>query len=156
MTPEAIYAAITTGTMRNNAASLSDADKRLLAEFMGGRKLDAGDVGDAKNMPNRCAERPPVRDMNAPAWNGWSDLSNTRFQSAKDAGLTAGKVSRLKLKWALVFPVPPRCTGEPLWTAGCSSVATPAMCMRSRRKVGASSGPTGRPPWCGAGSRSVP
>jgi polyvinyl alcohol dehydrogenase (cytochrome) len=104
MTPEAIYAAITTGTMRANAANLTDAEKRLLAEFMGGRKLDAEDVGDAKNMPNRCSSRPPVADLNAPAWNGWSDLSNTRFQDAKDSGLSAGKVSRLKLKWAFGFP----------------------------------------------------
>ena len=42
--------------------------------------------------------------MNAPSWNGWGDLSNTRFQAAKGAGLTAGKVSRLKLKWAFGFP----------------------------------------------------
>ena len=42
--------------------------------------------------------------MNAPTWNGWGDLSNTRFQAAKGAGLTAGKVSRLKLKWAFGFP----------------------------------------------------
>jgi len=104
MTPESIYEAITTGAMRTNAASLSDTEKRLLAEFMGGRKLDKEDAGDAKNMPNACSSRPPVRDMSAPAWNGWSDLSNTRSQSAQNAGLTAGKVSRLKVKWAFGFP----------------------------------------------------
>lgn len=104
MPPERIYEAITTGVMKSNAADLSDGDKRLLAEFMGGRKLDPEDVGDMKHMPNVCTSNPPVRDMSAPAWNGWGDLSNTRFQPAKDAGLTAGKVSRLKLKWAFGFP----------------------------------------------------
>jgi polyvinyl alcohol dehydrogenase (cytochrome) len=104
MPPERIYDAITIGSMKNNAASLTDPEKRLLAEYMGGRKLDKADVGDAKNMPNACASHPPVRDLNAPSWNGWSDLSNTRFQTAKNAGLTAGKVSRLKLKWAFGFP----------------------------------------------------
>src|SRR5581483_3493461 len=59
MPPESIYAAITTGTMAANAASLTDAEKRLLAEFMGGRKLDKDDVGDARNMPNRCSSAPP-------------------------------------------------------------------------------------------------
>src|SRR4051812_27880900 len=104
MPPERIYEAITTGSMKNNAASLSDADKRLLAEYMGGRKLDKEGVGDIKNMPNACASNPAVRDLNAPSWNGWGDLSNTRFQTARAAGLTAGKVSRLKLKWAFGFP----------------------------------------------------
>jgi polyvinyl alcohol dehydrogenase (cytochrome) len=104
MTPEAIHEAITTGLMKNMAASLTDDEKRLLAEYLGGRKLDKDDAGDAKNMPNACASRPPVQDLNAPSWNGWGDLSNTRFQGARDAGLTAGKVSRLKLKWAFGFP----------------------------------------------------
>src|SRR5215216_4427330 len=104
MPPERIYEAITSGSMKNMAASLSDDDKRLLAEYMGGRKLDKAEVGDAKNMPNVCASHPPVRDLSAPAWNGWGDLSNTRFQPAKAAGLSAGQVSRLKLKWAFGFP----------------------------------------------------
>ncbi|MCU1324980.1 MAG: cytochrome Cbb3 [Bryobacterales bacterium] len=104
MTPERIFEAITTGAMKNQAAKLTDTEKLLLAEYMGGRKLDKEDVGDAKNMPNVCASHPPVRDMNAPSSNGWGDLSNTRYQPAKAAGLTAGKVSRLKLKWAFGFP----------------------------------------------------
>jgi polyvinyl alcohol dehydrogenase (cytochrome) len=104
MTPERIYEAITTGSMKANAANLTDDERRLLAEFMGGRRLDKDDAGDAKNMPNQCASHPPVADLNAPLWNGWGDLSNTRFASANNAGLTAGKVSRLKLKWAFGFP----------------------------------------------------
>ena len=104
MPPERIYEAIATGAMKNMAENLSDDDKRLLAEYMGGRKLDKDDAGDAKNMPNLCASHPAVKDLNAPAWNGWSDLSNTRFQPAKAAGLSAGQVSRLKLKWAFGFP----------------------------------------------------
>lgn len=104
MPPERIFEAITTGSMKSNAASLSDAEKRLLAEFMGGRKLDQEAVGDMQHMPNACTGNPPVLDLNAPSWNGWGDLSNTRSQSAKAAGLTAGKVSRLKLKWAFGFP----------------------------------------------------
>jgi len=104
MPPERIYEAITTGAMKTEAAKLTDDEKRLLAEYMGGRKLDNADVGDAKNMPNVCPTHPPVKDMAAPAWNGWGDLSNTRFQPAKAAGLTAGEISRLKLKWAFGFP----------------------------------------------------
>jgi polyvinyl alcohol dehydrogenase (cytochrome) len=105
MPPERIYEAITTGSMKLMAESLSDADKRLLAEFMGGRKLDTSDAGDVRNMKNRCATSPSALSLNGPSWNGWSsDLSNTRAQTAKAAGLSAGQVSRLKLKWAFGFP----------------------------------------------------
>ena len=104
MPPEHIYEAITTGSMKQNAAKLTDAEKRLLAEFMGGRKLDSEDAGDAKHMPNACPSNPLLHDLKAPSWNGWGDLSNSRFMDAKEAGLTAGKVSRLKLKWAFGFP----------------------------------------------------
>jgi polyvinyl alcohol dehydrogenase (cytochrome) len=104
MPPERIYEAITTGSMKSHAAQLSDAERRLLAEYMGGRKLDPEDAGDMKHMPNPCASHPPVRSISAPAWNGWGDLSNTRFQPAAAAGLSAGRVSRLKLKWAFGFP----------------------------------------------------
>ena len=58
----------------------------LLAEYMAGRKLDKEDAGDMKNMPNGCAAHPQVKDMSAPAWNGWGDLFNTRFQPAKASG----------------------------------------------------------------------
>ena len=52
----------------------------------------------------RAPPSPPIRDLKEPTWNGWGDLSNTRFMNPKDADLTAGKVSRLKLKWAFGFP----------------------------------------------------
>jgi polyvinyl alcohol dehydrogenase (cytochrome) len=105
MPPERIYEAITTGPMKEMAKDLTDAEKRLLAEFMGGRKLDTSDVGDARNMKNVCTSNPPVRSLDAPSWNGWGvDLANTRAQNAKGAGLSAGQVSRLKLKWAFGFP----------------------------------------------------
>jgi polyvinyl alcohol dehydrogenase (cytochrome) len=104
MPPERIYEAITTGVMKNMAETLTEDEKRLLAEYMGGRKLDKADAGDMKNMPNVCSSHPPVKNLEAPSWNGWGDLSNTRFQPAKAAGLSAGQVSRLKLKWAFGFP----------------------------------------------------
>ena len=40
MPPERIYEAITTGVMKNMAQKLTEDEKRLLAEYMGGRKLD--------------------------------------------------------------------------------------------------------------------
>jgi polyvinyl alcohol dehydrogenase (cytochrome) len=103
MTPEHILDVMTTGSMRNNAAALSDQDKRLIAEWVSGRKLDSDSVGAAEKMPNACATHQPVRESNAPAWNGWGiDYKNTRFQH--NPGLSPGQVSRLQLKWAFGFP----------------------------------------------------
>ena len=106
MPPEKIYAAITTGEMKEHAKNLSDVDKRAIAEFMAGRRLGAGETGDARAMSNRCAGNATVHDLtSASSWNGWGvDMSNTRFQTAKAAGLSAGQVSRLRLKWAFGVP----------------------------------------------------
>jgi len=68
MSPEKIYEALTTGTMAANAKELSDQQKRDIAEWVGGRKLNAAS-GDAQTMPNRCADNPPIKDLtSAPAW----------------------------------------------------------------------------------------
>jgi polyvinyl alcohol dehydrogenase (cytochrome) len=105
MTPERILEAMTTGSMRNAAAAVSDQDKRLIAEWVAGRKLDTDLIGAAEKMPNVCASHPQVRESNAPAWNGWGvDYRNSRFQPGAAAGLTPGQVSRLQLKWAFGFP----------------------------------------------------
>jgi polyvinyl alcohol dehydrogenase (cytochrome) len=120
MAPERIYAAITTGVMKEQAKDLSDVDKRAIAEYLSGRRLGGGDYGDAKLMPNHCARDSPVRDVNAvPSWNGWgADLSNTRFQPGKAAGLSAGEVSRLRLKWAFGVPGASSVYGQPTLVDG--------------------------------------
>ena len=105
MTPERILEVLTTGTMRTTVPNLSDQDKRLIAEWLGGRKIDTDSMGAAEKMPNVCAAHPPVRRLTAPGWNGWGvDQRNSRAQSATAAGLSPGQVSRLTLKWAFGFP----------------------------------------------------
>ena len=114
MTPERIYQALTTGDMVTLAKDLSDQQKKDIAEWVGGRKLGAADSGDAKKMPNACASNPPLKDLtSAPAWNGWSDINNTRYQPAKSAGLTPATVSRLQLKWAFALPAASSVYGQP-------------------------------------------
>ena len=115
LTPEAIYAALTTGVMVQQAQNLTNDEKRMVAEFFGGRPLGSADAGDAKNMTNHCAANPAMGDPAAgPSWNGWGNgLANARFQDAKDAGLTPEQVSRLKLKWAFAFPVGVETYGQP-------------------------------------------
>ena len=115
LTPEAIYAALTTGPMVQQAAKLSNDEKRMIAEFFGGRPLGSADAGDAKNMTNHCSANPSLGDPDrGPSWNGWGNgLSNTRFQDAKTAKLTADQVSKLKLKWAFAFPAGVEAYGQP-------------------------------------------
>ena len=120
LTPEAVLSALTTGPMRVQAADLTDAQKRLIAEFLGGRRLGSRDAGDAKVMPNRCASNPPLLDPSAgPEWNGWgADLGNSRFQGGAAAGMSPDQVARLKLKWAFGFPYGVEAYGQPTVAAG--------------------------------------
>src|SRR5438477_360676 len=76
--------------------------------------------GDAKNMPNKCRNNPALSDpARGAAWNGWgADMSNSRFQPAQAAGLTAAQVPRLKLKWAFGFPAGVSANTQPTIAAG--------------------------------------
>ena len=106
-TPEHIYESLTTGVMAAVVGKdLSDQEKRVVAEIISGRRLGTGAAGDAQQMPNRCRTNPPLAAAaGRPAWNGWgADAQNTRFQSAASAGLSAGDMPRLKLKWAFGLP----------------------------------------------------
>ena len=120
LTPEAIHAAVTTGVMAPAAKNLTDAEKREVAEYLGGRPLDLSHSGSAASMRNRCATNPTFTDLaSAPAWNGWgADLGNTRFQSARQAGLSAALVPQLGLKWAFGFPNGSTIYGQPTVVGG--------------------------------------
>jgi polyvinyl alcohol dehydrogenase (cytochrome) len=102
-TPQAVIDSLLTGAMRPQGARLSGAERRAVAEFITGKSID-GDVTGAR--VGRCAAPAPLRDpASAPQWSGWSPApSNTRFQPAADAGLTASDLPRLRLKWAFGFP----------------------------------------------------
>jgi polyvinyl alcohol dehydrogenase (cytochrome) len=126
LSPEKIYEALTTGPMKVQGESLTEEQKRMLAIFMSGKTFGAAEQGNAKNMPNQCTANPPLADPSAgPSWNGWSaEVTNTRFQSAKAAGLTAGQVPRLKLKWAFGYPTGVSAYGQPTVVSGRVFVGT--------------------------------
>lgn len=120
MTPETVLAAITTGSMSVQANTLSEPQKRLIAIYLGGRPLGSAEAGDAKRMPNHCAVNSDSGDpLASPAWNGWAvDVANTRFQTAKAAGLSASNVRQLTLKWAFGFPNGVHAYGQPTIAGG--------------------------------------
>jgi len=127
MAPEKIYAALATGLMAPVVGNImTDMEKRRVAETVSGRLLGSTGAGDAKAMPNRCASNPPLSDPAAgPAWNGWgADVGNTRFQTAKAAGLSADQVPHLKLKWAFGFPTGLSAYGQPTIVSGRIFVAS--------------------------------
>jgi polyvinyl alcohol dehydrogenase (cytochrome) len=117
--PEKILDILNTSAT-HQAMNLTGDQKRRAAEAIGYRLVGSAVSGDAKTMPNRCATSSPMADPAAgPAWNGWGvDISNTRFQPAKAAGLTADQLPRLKLKWAFGFPGGASAYGQPTVVSG--------------------------------------
>ncbi len=101
--PEAILSALTAGGMRPQGGRLSGSERRAVAEYLSGRALGSDITGATIG---RCTASPPLTaPASSPAWNGWSpSVTNTRFQSAQQAGLSAGQVPKLSLKWAFGFP----------------------------------------------------
>jgi polyvinyl alcohol dehydrogenase (cytochrome) len=55
----------------------------------------------------------------APRWTSWGvDLSNSRFQPSAQAGLFAGNVPNLKLKWAFGLPDTAHAWSQPTIAGG--------------------------------------
>jgi polyvinyl alcohol dehydrogenase (cytochrome) len=118
-TAESILQALTDGPMAPNATALSAAQKRTVAEYVAGRPIGALASGHAAAMKNRCARKSLTDISTNPSWNGWgSDVTNSRFQSARNAGVSADQVPRLALKWAFAFPNATSAYGQPTVAGG--------------------------------------
>jgi polyvinyl alcohol dehydrogenase (cytochrome) len=116
-TPEEVLESITTGSMAQYARGLTEYDKRLVSVYVGGRPLGAAAAGDASQMRNRCASRPPFDLDRRSSWNGWGvDADNSRFQSSP--GLSAADVPKLRLEWAFGFPMGNSAYGQPSIVGG--------------------------------------
>ena len=102
--------------MAANAIGLSTAEKQAVAAFLSG----AGATTGSDPAVGMCAAGAALPDpASLPAWNGWgNDASNSRFQNAKAAGLTAADVPKLTLKWAFGFPGATAASGQPTVAAG--------------------------------------
>jgi polyvinyl alcohol dehydrogenase (cytochrome) len=79
----------------------------------------------AQTAAGQCAVNPASSDQtlvdpaSGSAWNGWGvDISNSRFQTAKAAQITASQVPGLKLKWSFGLPGAKQVFGEPVVVAG--------------------------------------
>jgi hypothetical protein len=126
LTPDAIYAALTTGGMKVQGQGLTDQERRRVAEWLGGRPLGSLAAGDARSMKNHCSNNAPLSDPSlGPTWNGWgAGVENARFQAASAAGIAADEVPRLTLAWAFGYPNGITAAGQPTIASGRVFVGT--------------------------------
>ena len=105
------------GPMRIITTRLTNAERRAVAEYVSGKKLDSEPEGGALGS---CGAPVPMSDpAKGPGWNGWGVTSaNTRFQPADHAGLSADQVPHLTLKWAFGFPDTAQAWAQPAVAGG--------------------------------------
>ena len=114
--PQTILAALTDGVMKAQGSTLTDAEKRSVAEAMGGGSLDAA----ASEPPPLCpVERRKFDPQQPSRLEGWGmTLEGTRFVSGDIARLAASDVPRLDLDWAFAFPGASRARSQPTVAGG--------------------------------------
>jgi polyvinyl alcohol dehydrogenase (cytochrome) len=107
MSWQSILTALEMGKMKGIGDGMSAADRETIAKFL----------GTTEARPVSASAQCPAGTKNTFAkgsdWNGWADAANTRFQSARAAGLTPQSTPKLKLKWAFGFPGVTTAVGVP-------------------------------------------
>jgi len=90
------------GLMMAVAYPLDRAEREAVANYLGTKTEEAVLPASAFCSAKIAILSGPASDT----WPGWSpsSASNARYQTADRAGLAAGQVPHLKLKWALGFP----------------------------------------------------
>lgn len=127
MSPEQVLAAMETGPMISMAINVPAEGRRAIASFVTGKQFGTA----LSTTPSAKAMCPAASNAGfdpgaGAAWTGWGgNTSNTRFQNAAMAGLTAGQVPRLKLKWAFGFPGELNANGHPTYAGGRVFVGSP-------------------------------
>lgn len=117
LSTSAIHQTLTQGVMRAQASVLSDEQKILVAEYLTQRKLS---TESPHPQAPRCTKDAKQLDWSQPmsAANWGLTWGNTREVTEAAAGITAGDVPNLKLKWAFAFPDAQRVRSQPLIAAG--------------------------------------
>jgi polyvinyl alcohol dehydrogenase (cytochrome) len=123
--PEAILTALTTGKMQAQGATLTDAERKAVAQFIAGRPFGPVHT-DAITAGKLCEQQVPMGDpASTPGWSGWGNsLENTRFQDQARGGLSAADLPHLKLKWAFGYANVPAARTQPAMAGGRLFVAS--------------------------------
>jgi len=109
-----ILTSLVSGTMKAQGASLSEDERAAVADYLA-KTFGSGRTDTLKGF---CAAGyEPTTDSSY--WNGWGvDLTNTRLQPVKMAGMNASQVPKLALKWAFGFPNASSAMAQPTLVAG--------------------------------------
>jgi polyvinyl alcohol dehydrogenase (cytochrome) len=120
--PEAIHNALVNGKMQVQGSTISDAERRAVAIFLAGRAFST--APSASTAAANCTASPAMSDpARGPSWNGWGNGAlNTRY--AKDGGLTAADLPKLKLKWAFGYANVNAARAQPAYAGGRLFVAS--------------------------------
>jgi polyvinyl alcohol dehydrogenase (cytochrome) len=115
--PRFVVDTLTAGVMRAQAQRLNPSEIRAVAEYVTGKKLSADSADPAAG---RCTNPKPMSgSAQQAAWPSWGrDLSNTRFQTAEMAQMTAADLPKLKLKWAIGLPDTSHAWSQPTVAGG--------------------------------------
>lgn len=109
--PQAILIALDSGVMRTQGSSLSERERRALAEYIGGAALPTPENQKLK----RCDAAHSRFDVDdPPPLAGWGmTLEGSRYIDAAEADLSPHDVPHLRLKWAFAFPGATRARSQP-------------------------------------------
>ncbi|MEP7106873.1 MAG: PQQ-binding-like beta-propeller repeat protein [Ferruginibacter sp.] len=100
MTPRAINASLTNGKMREQAAKLSEAERKAVAEWITKSALKITTFSNDAYTSFSLAGNTHAFDH-----SGWgNNKEGTGFRTAQQAGISPASVASLKLKWAFAFP----------------------------------------------------
>ena len=122
LTPEAILNALTNGKMQVQGSTLSEADRRAVAEFLAARTLSTAPTATV----TQCTTKTPMSDPSKGArWNGWGNgPANARYQPKEIGGLTAADLPKLKVKWAFGYAGVSAARAQPTFAGGRLFVAS--------------------------------
>lgn len=123
MSPDSILAAMETGVMQQQSASLKSAERRAIAQYLSGAapaEAGAGQRQQVSPLAHCAAGSAPAFDRaQPPLASGWGiDPGNQRQISSEAAGLSAADLADLELKWVFAFPDAIRVRSAPALAGG--------------------------------------
>ena len=117
LSPEGVFRALTSGPMAPMAMSLSDEQKRAMAEYVADRRMTGEHSGEATAMTNFCGAAKGALKAVPGDWNGWGNgVGDRRFQPKP--GLDEAGLKGLKLKWAFGLPGAAEAYAQPTVAGG--------------------------------------
>jgi len=106
--------ALQTGVMKTVGDTLTPQERFSVALYLSAGAPKASPAAPPASAFCAAGAKAFVYSSAGAAWTGWStDASNSRFQDASGAGLTAAEVPRLKLKWAFALGEETNARSEP-------------------------------------------